>query len=299
MKQHDARKIDKQLNCQPGHELDQPPKDSREAWEKEQYACYYNYLFPLLKEARLPIDKIAKRTGLKERRIEEVLTHRLKLGGKSGQLFGHRESNCYVCNARMSSLTSQEPICIRCLQLIEKASLEIEEDEALLRLSTAATTQAEDETATTGTKALPEVVTSPQTPVAEEAKPTEAALPVLSEPENAIEQMRSMQQELNAYRQHFGPLPQPATPISETTQALAETSSPEEAPTKPLSEPPAPPVSEALSNETEQLLQILYVDDKDLAKEATELSDLIAQILPHNNAPLRHFGFQRPKSYKT
>jgi hypothetical protein len=298
MKQHDARKIDKQLNCQPGYELDQPPKDSREAWEKEQYACYYNYLFPLFKEARLPIDKIAKRTGLKERRIEEVLTHRLKPGGKSGQLFGHRDNNCYVCNARMSSLTSREPICIRCLQMIEKASLEIEEDEALLKQSTAVATQTETEI---DTPPLPEVDTLPQAPIAEEAKPIELALPVLPEETLSVEQLRTMQQELNAYKQHFGPLPQSVAPINEAPQAVTEVPTPaEEASTEPLNESsPAPLISEATPNETEQLLQILYVDDKDLAKETTELSDLIAQILPHNNAPLRHFGFQRPKSYKT
>lgn len=297
MKQHDARKIDKQLNCQPGYELDQPPKDSREAWEKEQYACYYNYLFPLFKEARLPIDKIAKRTGLKERRIEEVLTHRLKPGGKSGQLFGHRDNNCYVCNARMSSLTSREPICIRCLQMIEKASLEIEEDEALLKHSTAAATLTETEI---DTPPLPEVDTLPQAPIAEEAKPIEIALPVLPEEMLSAEQLRSMQQELNAYRQQFGPLPQSAVPLNETPQPEAEVSSPEEVPPEALNGASSePPISEALPNETEQLLQILYVDDKDLAKETTELSDLIAQILPHNNAPLRHFGFQRPKSYKS
>lgn len=294
MKQHDARKIDKQLNCQPGYELDQPPKDSREAWEKEQYACYYNYLFPLLKDERLPIDKIAKRTGLKERRIEEVLTHRLKPGGKSGQLFGHRENNCYVCNARMSTLTSREPVCIRCLQMIEKASLEIEEDEALLRQSTAATTQTEAET---NTPPLPGVDTPPQASIAVETQAVETALP---EEALSVEQVRAIQQELNAYKQHFGPLPKPIPSITETPQAITEISAPEEALPEALSDSsPVPSVNEAMPNETEQLLQILYVDDKDLAKETTELSDLIAQILPHNNAPLRHFGFQRPKSYKS
>lgn len=306
MKHDDARKIDKHLSCNVGGDTDFSPSDSREVWEKEQYACYYNYLFSLIQENRLAVEKVAKRTGLKERRLDEALAFRLKRGNRAGQLFGHKDSQCYVCNARSQSTTNREPICLRCLQLVEKACMEIEEDEALLNGA--------------ASHAL-----SPEMPLVEMAEaqavpaPSDPASMVVVAPEEPpsladasasppLASLQSLQQELDAYKRHFGPLPAAeAMPLASGSQDVVPSDTSENA--SGLMPPDA--LDEALSSsattsdevqaahEAEQLLQILYVDDRELSGEAVDLTELISQILPRNNAPLRHFGFQRPKSYKS
>lgn len=306
MKHDDARKIEKHLNCQAGSEAEQSRPDSPEAWEKEQYACYYNYLFSLIQDNRLAFDKVAKRTGLKERRLEEVLSFRLKPGNKPGQLFGYSENQCFVCNARMNSLGSREPVCLRCLQLVEKACLEIEEDEALLSVPSSKPAASKAEAATIIGTSPPEPEEAPTTdnPALNSAEGillSESPILFLSGEMVAIEHFQALQLELEAYIKHFGPLTIARQPKAASMPTKAVTAQSDSESTSTVTNTVSAPVEQPLAaavNEAEQLLQILSVDDRELAAEATELSDLIRQIMPSNKAPLRHFGFQRPKSHK-
>ncbi len=296
MKQHnDARKIDKQLEYQSGQELDQPPADSREAWEKEQYACFYNVLFPLMKDEKLPYEKIAKRTNLKEHRIQEVLTFRLKPSSRTMQLFGHRQGYCYVCNNRLNSLTAKEPVCLKCLQAIESAYLEIETDMQLLEqpAEQEALNPIDIPLSLQAFEAIPLPNNSQQGP--------------LEENHEANSELERLKAELEQYKKHFGALPghhvsgettttiTPDAPYSDVSTPMTTIPSTNEA--LPALSPSEPEKQIADSNDTEQLLKILELDDREVACEVLEINDLINAMHPANHTPLRHFGFQRSKSH--
>lgn len=299
MKQNDARKIDTHLDCQLDGKTTSSKADDRESWEKEQYACYYNYLFSLIQDERLDYAKVAKRSGLKEHRIEEVLTFRLKPARQNMQLFGYREGSCYVCSVKTHAGDPVEPVCLKCLQMIEVACLGIEEDAALL----AQTSTLQDSVLTPSLEApqgametlhsLPE---APPTATGEEAPGFGETVPVTL--------LWSVQAELERYKKHFGELPleapgmsQEAPPVLSPLIARKEESAEAaNASDEPCSQTIDP--AQEVVNETEKLLRILSVNDQELACEAAELTDLLKTILPNNNAPLRHFGFLRSKAYK-
>ena len=201
MKQNDARKIETHLDCQPNEASPQAPADTREIWEKEQYACYYNYLFSLIKQERLYYEKVAKRSGLKEHRIEEALTFRLKPSRRNTQLFGYREGACYVCNGKMHAFGPMEPVCLKCLQMIEVACLEIEEDTTLLKPSSEMATQKPTEE----NSPLPLEVPLK----AQESEP----LPSSERQMVPITLLQAAQEELQHYKTYFGELPPEKRPI--------------------------------------------------------------------------------------
>ncbi|WP_373532097.1 hypothetical protein [Vampirovibrio sp.] len=284
MPKNNARKIEAHLGAPPENGPESALPESKESWEQEQYACYYNYFFSLINNEKLYYDKVGKRSGLKEGRIEEVLTYRLKPSRRNTQLIGYREGSCYVCKSKMQNNGPVEPLCLKCLKLIEIACLEIEEDTAILMAAAKpAQEQAGEE------PIAPPAQVADAHPASETPMMVEASL------------LEVTQAELACYKKHFGELPPEAQP-----QVSAPAISPQapeakhalslEPPTE-SSTAPKVPDPEAM-NETEQLLQILAVNDQDLAYEAADLTDLLKIILPTHNAPLRHFGFQRSKSCK-
>ncbi len=113
--------------------------------------------------------------------------------------------------------------------------------------------------------------------------------------------------ELARYKAHFGELPPPETitteslPTSEPPQAIeaidTSTGNPAEAYLPSVVSPPEASVNlEQSREETEQLLNILSVNDRDLAHEANDLKEIL-NISPNSpTTPLKHFGFQRSKS---
>jgi hypothetical protein len=285
MNQNDARKIDTHLTCQSASEASPAWPESRENWEQEQYACYYNYLFSLIKNANLHYEEVGKRSGLNGQHIEEVLTFRLKPVRQNTQLIGHRAGSCYICKSKNQNSSPVEPVCLKCLKSIEIACLEIEEDAALLTASSKpASSPLSDE----------RIVSE----VTGDLEPTEANSSMVP-----IALLQAAQTELAYYKAYFGNLPPEAQ--LEVASAVLQAQS-QEAQQKevtldrglsPSIAPPAAANDEPI-NETEQLLQILAVNDQDLASETADLTHLLKTLLPENNAPLRHFGFQRSKSYK-
>jgi hypothetical protein len=258
--------------------------ESKEGWEQEQYACYYNYLFSLIKNSNLHYEKVGKRSGLKGQRIEEVLTFRLKPSRHKAQPMGHREGSCYICKSKILNNGPVEPVCLKCLKMIELACLEIEEDIALLTASSKPAAPPLDD----------EGIVSE---IKNESEPTEANPTMVP-----IQLLQAAQAELACYKAYFGNLPPEAQ--SELASATLQAQSKETPQQKIItgergllpSITPPPAANDEPNNETEQLLQLLSVNDQELAAETTNLNNLLKTILPNNNAPLRHFGFQRSKS---
>jgi hypothetical protein len=285
MNQNDARKIETHLACQSASETGHAWTESTEGWEQEQYAYYYNYLFSLIKNANLHYEKVGKRSGLKEQHIEEVLTFRLKPSRQNAQLMGHRAGSCYICKNKVLSSGPVEPVCLNCLKSIELACLAIEEDTALLTASSK--------------PAPPPLSEGAMSEVTGNLRPTEAEPTMVH-----ISLLQAAQAELACYKTYFGNLPPEAQPevASAVLHAQSQEASQKEITTErgllPSIAPP-PATSDEPNNETEQLLKVLAVNDQDLASETADLSHLLKTILPDNNAPLRHFGFQRSKSCKS
>lgn len=113
--------------------------------------------------------------------------------------------------------------------------------------------------------------------------------------------------ELARYKAHFGELPPPEALAKESLPTSAPPQTPEASDTSagntpetslpPMGSPPeAGNKLEQNREETEQLLSLLSVNDRDLAHEANDLKEIL-DISPNSpTTPLKHFGFQRSKS---
>ncbi len=118
-------------------------------------------------------------------------------------------------------------------------------------------------------------------------------------------QYQAVVDELARYKVYFGELPESALPIAEipidanhpVTAVDPEASeSPSEQGMSPLASPPEESVSpEQSREETELLLNILSINDRDLAHEVNNLPELL-NLSTSPNTPLKHYGFQRGKS---
>ena len=62
---------------------------------------------------------MAERLGLRERRVRECMLFRLSSGAVM-QLFGLRKGFCFVCEGRLFTPETPEPVCLRCLNAIER-----------------------------------------------------------------------------------------------------------------------------------------------------------------------------------
>lgn len=87
--------------------------------EKELYAGFYERIYPAVQSILVDYAELAHRSGLKERRIREVLLYRLS--GEVPQLFGCEKGICYVCREGLYRRETTEPICLACLQKIDRA----------------------------------------------------------------------------------------------------------------------------------------------------------------------------------
>lgn len=296
---NDAQRINQQLASRLGAIKAPATSDGLEMWEKEQYVAIYNYLQPLVKEERFQYEEVGKRTGFREKRIQDALNFRLVPNPKQTQLFGQRVGSCYLCTGPILTQGDKEPLCLKCLNIIEVACLEITEDEALLKLqqNPAEEVHPENIAANTDEKALQPTENEPM-----EETPAEA--PLSSGEMVPIEQLWAMQEQLSQYKEHFGELPPPPEDSQlDTTAASARN---EATPVQPDSsaeaeEPPTeatPAASPTGAEDAEQLLNLLDMDDRELAAEANDLAALVATILPNDKSSYRHFGFLRAQGYK-
>lgn len=87
--------------------------------ERELYAGFYERLYEYFHKGRIDFSYLADRLGLRERRIRECLMFRLS-SGEVMQLFGLKKGVCFVCETRLFSRETPEPVCLRCLNAFEK-----------------------------------------------------------------------------------------------------------------------------------------------------------------------------------
>lgn len=157
----------------------------------------------------------------------------------------------------------------------------------------------------------PQAVNDEQYPVSPDAVPEAAAtISTAISPEAEMVPLAKYQAavtELARYKAHFGELPPSAGTVTESQPASALPQSPEAIDTsagntlKNALPPMASPLEESNNpeqnrEETEQLLNILSVNDRDLAHEANDLKELLNIPASSPSTPLKHFGFQRSKS---
>lgn len=296
---NDAQRINQQLASRLGAIKAPSISDTQESWEKEQYAAVYSYLQPLVKEDRFQYDEVGRRTGFREKRVQDALTFRLNPSPKQTQLFGQRVGSCYLCTGSILTQGDQEPLCLKCLNIIEAACLEIAEDEALLILQQNPEEAAnpEDMAAKPDDEALQPTENEPMGEAPAEA-------PLSSGEMVPIEQLWAMQEQLSQYKERFGELSS-ATENSQSSAtaaltpagaALPQPDSTSEA-EKSITEV-KPTANPSIAEETEQLLSLLDMDDRELAAEANDLATLVATILPNNKSSYRHFGFLRAQAHK-
>ncbi len=99
--------------------------------EKELYGTFYDRLYQALQEGRLDFSVIAEKTGLKERRLREALLYRLT--NEVIQLFGQKPGVCYVCQGRLYQPSTQEPLCLKCLNQTAHAAQSIPKPASLVK----------------------------------------------------------------------------------------------------------------------------------------------------------------------
>jgi len=92
------------------------PVDERE--EKTIYNAFYDRIYPMIRDNSLNFADVAEKTALPRRRLHESLLFRLG-SGQVRQLFGHNPGHCYVCKNALYSKRSAEPLCLKCLQLVD------------------------------------------------------------------------------------------------------------------------------------------------------------------------------------
>ncbi|WMU93210.1 hypothetical protein EMOOHJMP_00015 [Microcystis phage MaAM05] len=120
-----------------------------------------------------------------------------------------------------------------------------------------------------------------------------------------MSQYQAVVDELARYKAYFGELPESALPVAEIpidANHPVATANPEASEShaehglSPLASSPEESVSpEQSREETELLLNILSINDRDLAHEVNNLPELL-NISTAPNTPLKHYGFQRSKS---
>jgi hypothetical protein len=213
--------------------------------EQERYTDCYNRILPLIRARQLDFGLVAKQAGMKERRVREVLLYRL-MPGDMVQLLGRKEGICYLCFTRMHGLTNKEPLCLLCLRNITTAVEQV----------------------------YAQGLTNQALPPEEFPAPPSSPIPVNTVP---WEQYEAVLQEVNQYRDKYGPL----LPAHE--EALEATLSLDDAPAEPATTPEQPVASD---NQTDPLLSLLGMDDSDEFTTETPPAN-------GNDAPIRHFGFQR------
>ncbi|WP_303673295.1 hypothetical protein [Vampirovibrio chlorellavorus] len=122
----------------------------------------------------------------------------------------------------------------------------------------------------------------------------------------SIAKYQAVVDELARYKAHFGELPELSIPATEgppdpsqplTTGRPEDSENASESPLLTANPTPAECIDpEQSREETEQLLSILSVNDRDLAHEVNDLRELLNISSSSPNSPLKHFGFQRGKS---
>ena len=139
--------------------------------ERELYAGFYERLYEYMQKGRLEFGYVAERLGLRERRVRECMLFRLSSGAVM-QLFGLRKGFCFVCEGRLFTPETPEPVCLRCLNAIERVL-----EERFGSIEKAKTHFMSEYEHKTGLR-LEIVNTSPepeQKPESEAAKPAEAS----------------------------------------------------------------------------------------------------------------------------
>jgi hypothetical protein len=277
----DLRKHQKATEQRAERALSGVPGQSSERKNEEirdQYNYYYNRIYPLLKEGKLDFVRIAEKAGFKERRVRETLLFRLTTG-EVLQLFGKKDGVCYICSRRLFSATTKEPMCLNCLQSLDTVIQEL----YLADLGEASANRHND---TEKTREFPEyeVESEPFEPVPELAEPLPAAGDWVPR-----EQYEILIEELNAYRQKYGPLEVPTR--AKDPDSLPGTGSP---PLDVFTDVPAATASPAPAG-VDTFLDILKLPDRDIPLDPAAMKDIASLTA---NEPIRHFGFQRMRATK-
>lgn len=234
----------------------------------EQYQYYYDRIYPLLKEGRLDFHRIAEKANLKERRVRETLLFRLG-SGEVMQLFGGKDGYCFTCDCRIQSAAIKEPLCIGCLRLIDKVIQE-----------TSASVQ--------------EKTPMPQDPANKVPFMETASLMEETVPRALYEQAL---QELERYRERYGPIPQvesqdflPSIPPDEETDAESRAVDPVLEDSTETKHPDEPEQSELTLSfpDDDPFFEMLALEDEKVIAE-------ISEAFLFSKDPIRHFGFQRMK----
>lgn len=106
-------------NAEPSTQASGPGASTDCATLTAHYTRLYSEINPLVQGGKLDFRKIAERSGLKERKIREVLLSRL-IPHNSVELVGHRAGFCFICSARIKETSFPEPLCITCLSMITR-----------------------------------------------------------------------------------------------------------------------------------------------------------------------------------
>jgi hypothetical protein len=276
----DLRKHQKATEQRAERALSGVPGQSSERKNEEirdQYNYYYNRIYPLLKEGKLDFVRIAEKAGFKERRVRETLLFRLTTG-EVLQLFGKKDGVCYICSRRLFSSTTKEPMCLNCLQSLDTVIQEL----YLGDLGEASVNRHND---TENTREFPEYEgdSEPFEPAPELAEPLPAAGDWVPR-----EQYESLVEELNAYRQKYGPLE--VSRRAKDSESPSDTSSPLDVFTDaPAAASPTVPAG------VDTFLDILKLPDRDIPLDPAAMKDIANMAA---NEPIRHFGFQRMRAPK-
>lgn len=217
---------------------------SADVEEQERYAACYDRIYPLLREGQFDFAAVAKQAEIKERKVREILLFRLTPGDMM-QLIGRKEGICYLCATRLRGIHNKEPLCLLCLKNITAAV---------------------------------EKVYSSEPPTSPLAAPISTEL-ISNTDEDMVprSQYEAVLQEVNRYRDKYGPLEMPSeapSPMLQEDAAALCAASPSE------------------SQESEDpLLNVLGISDSEEPEEPNPLQHTDA-----SSKPIRHYGFQRVRS---
>ncbi|MBY0405469.1 MAG: hypothetical protein K2X66_16325 [Cyanobacteria bacterium] len=268
--------------------------------ERKDYQRYYKLISPLL--FRLDFNQLGQLTEKNGILLREVLLFRLG-GGEVKELPKWKKGGCYLCSERLLNKESPEPICLTCLNLINKAIGTMESQvKQLSSTSFLKPLIANDPPASSGGSLAPSFDSANSGPAKNCPCCGNSAQEAVCK---SCFEFVSM--ELKAYKKHFGEIPADILAEYQDTLVLTSTNS---------SQPPssagstATPVGETAESsgelsdsqktlqasvaEVDEFLKILDSDDED----PFSLPDNEGQDeppFPNESNDIKRFGFKRTK----
>jgi hypothetical protein len=266
--------------------------------ERKDYQRYYKLISPLL--FRLDFNQLGQITEKNGILLREVLLFRLG-GGEVKELPKWKKGGCYLCSERLLNKESPEPICLACLNLVNKA---IGTLESQVKQSTPTLVirpiMADDNTnaSSSGGYLSPSLENA-------NASPAKNCPCCGNSAQEAVCKscFEFVSLELKAYKKHFGEIPADILAEYRDTLALTSTNSSQQASsTNSMGETTessgemsdSQKSLQASVDEVDEFLKILDSDDED----PFSLPDNEGQDeppFPNESNDIKRFGFKRTK----